>query len=758
MSSKAVLLAILIACVCAAVIAVHWPALSAQALSFDDNEYLVDNALVKSPSWFSAWKFLSQVLEPSTVKGYYQPLAMISLMFDYSLGGRVENLLPFHRTSLALHAANTALIIVLLYLLFGEVWIAAAAGLLFGLHPMTVETIPWVGERKTLLAAFFALWSLLFYLRYTHALTVIPARNVTPAKTGRAGIQSPVGCSTWGFYVACFLFYLLALMSKPTSTPLPVLMLLLDFWPLKRLKWQLFLEKIPFFILGGIFAIVTYISQTRTAVTISPVEMGIGRVFFTLCHNIIFYLCKIIWPVNLSSHYPFPDPLNLSQPMVLAGVIGTCILIPLLLISLRWTRAALIGWLFFFIAILPTMGIIGFTNVIASDKFAYLPSFGLLMILASFLCNLWLKNSVISGSKSVVIILFVLILASAESLATRSYLIHWRNSVGLCEYMLSKAPNAPSPHYNLGVAYGELGRYQDAVEAFKQAIRIKPDYAEAHCNLGVAYGKLGRWQEAIEAFSQAIKIKTDYAEAHYNLGVAYGKLGRYQEAVEAYKQAIRIKPDYAEAYYNLGVAYGELGRYQEAVESYKQAIRIKPDYAEAHYSRGVAYNSIGRYQDAVEPYKQAIRIKPDYTEAHYNLGVVYSSLGRSQEALESYKQAIRIKPDYADAHYNLGITYYKLGRYQDAIESYKQTIRIKPDYAKAYINLGVTYYKLGRYQDAIEAYKQAIRIKPDFADVHYTLGVAYLVTGDKESALEEYKILKTLDAEKANELFKLINK
>jgi hypothetical protein len=216
MPSKTVLLAILIACVCTAVIAVHWPALSAQALSFDDNEYLADNTLVKSPSWLSAWKFLSQVLEPSTVRGYYQPLAMISLMFDYSLGGRVENLLPFHRTSLALHAANTALIIVLLYLLFGNVWIAAAVGLLFGLHPMTVETIPWVGERKTLLAAFFALWSFIFYLRYTHA-----------RKAG-AKIQSPVNRSTWGFYIACLFFYLLALMSKPTSTPLPFLMLLLD--------------------------------------------------------------------------------------------------------------------------------------------------------------------------------------------------------------------------------------------------------------------------------------------------------------------------------------------------------------------------------------------------------------------------------------------------------------------------------------------------------------------------------------------------
>ena len=607
MSSKTILLAILITCVCAAVIAIHWPALSAQALSFDDDQYLVNNTLVKSPSWLSTWKFLSQVLEPSTVGGYYQPLAMISLMLDYSLGGRVENLLPFHRTSLALHAANTALIIVLLYLLFGEVWIAAAVGLLFGLHPMTVEAIPWVGERKTLLAAFFALWSLLFYLRYTHASAVIPAK-------ARTRIQSPVGRSTWGFYIACLFFYLLALMSKPTSTPLPVLMLLLDFWPLKRLKWQSFLEKIPFFVLGGIFAIITYISQTRTAITISPVKIGVGRVFFTLCHNIIFYLCKIMWPVNLSSHYPFPDPMNLSQPMVLTGVIGTCILIPLLLTSLRWTRAAFTGWLFFFVAILPTMQIIGFSNVIASDKFAYIPSFGLLMILTSFLCNLRLKSI-----SSVAVILFVLILASAESLATRGYLIHWRNSVGLFEYMVSKAPNAPSLYNNLGNAYLDLGRYQDGIKALKQAIRIEPDLVDAH----------------------------------YNLGVAYDNIGFHQDAIESYKQAIRIKPDFASAHCNLGNAYRELGRYQDAIEYYKQAIRIKPDLVEAHYNLGNAYHKLGRWQDAIEAYKQAIRIKPDFPKAHCNLGVTYLITDDKGSALEEYKILKTLDAEQANKLFNL---------------------------------------------------------------------------------------------------------
>jgi tetratricopeptide (TPR) repeat protein len=666
---KAVLLAVLITCVCIAVIAVHWPALSAQALSFDDVQYLVNNNLVKNPGWSSAWKFLSQVLEPTTVNGYYQPLTMISLMFDYAIGGREGNLLPFHRTSLAIHAANTALIIVLLYLLFGNVWIAAAVGLLFGVHPMTVETIPWVGERKTLLAGFFALWSLLFYIRYANARD---ARNVAIANA-EDGIRPPARRSARGLYIACFVFFLLALMSKPTSTPLPLLMLLLDFWPLKRLKWQSLVEKIPLFVLGGIFAVITYISQTRTVGSVQPTEAGIWRIPLILCHNIIFYLYKIIWPVNLSSNYPFPDPMNLSQPMVLAGVIGTCILIPVLLISLFWTRAALTGWLFFFVAILPAMQIIGFSNVIASDKFAYLPSFGLLMILTSLLCYFY-KKMFTPRLKSVftaVVILLVLISASAESLAARSYLTHWRNTIGLFEYMFSKAPNAASSYNNLGVAYQKYGRYQSAMECYKQAIKIKPDFFKAYYNLGVLCGELGLVQEEIESYKQAIKARPDYADAHCNLGNAYNKLGRLQEAMDEYNLAIKARPKYADAHYNLGVTYYQLGRYEDAIKEYKQAVKIKPDYAEAYYNLGVAYSSVGNPQEAIESYIQAVRIDPEYAEAYVNLGNAYLKLNRYQDALENYKHAIRIKPDLANAHYALGVTYSVMGNKEAALEEYQ---------------------------------------------------------------------------------------
>ena len=297
----------------------HYPVLTARALSFDDDQYLTDNQLVKNPSWTSTGRFLTEILKPSTVAGYYQPLAMISLMLDYGMGGRGDNPRLFHQTSLILHLFNTILIIILLYWLFGNYWVAAAVGLLFGVHPMTVESIAWLGERKTLLAAFFSLWALIFYLGYLR-------------KSNRQ------------FLWAALIAYAAALLSKPTSIPLPLLMLILDYWPLARFGKKAVLEKIPFMILGIIAAIITYLSQKNTSgAAMYPWQ----QILLVPGYNIMFYLLKFVWPIHLSSFYPFPEPFTLANPVVAVMVGGTCLLIVILLISRRWTKAFLIGGLFF---------------------------------------------------------------------------------------------------------------------------------------------------------------------------------------------------------------------------------------------------------------------------------------------------------------------------------------------------------------------------------------------------------------------------
>jgi tetratricopeptide (TPR) repeat protein len=277
--------------------------------------------------------------------------------------------------------------------------------------------------------------------------------------------------------------------------------------------------------------------------------------------------------------------------------------------------------------------------------------------------------------------------------------------------------------YILGMFYYFKNDYEKALPFFKQYLQTHPDsFSDAWFYAGFCYGELGLRQEAIQAFKQAIKLKPDFAEAYYNLGRAYGNLGFWQEAIEAFKQAIRLEPDYAEEYYGLGWAYGNLNLWQEALQAYKQAVRLEPDYAEAYNNLGGAYNKLGLYQEALQSFKQAIKSKPDYAEAHYNLGWAYgSNLGLWQEALQSFKQAIKSKPDCVAAHCGLGVAYSNLGFHQEALQSFKQAIRLKPDDAKAHFGLGAAYFTKGDTGSALEEYKILKKLDTELANQLFNL-------------------------------------
>ena len=672
-SSDVRLLAGLTAIVCVAVLAAHWPVLSAEAISLDDDQYLMGNMLVQNPGWTSAKQFLTEILEPSTVDGYYQPLAMISLMGDCALGGSFDNLMPFHRTSLVLHVANTVLVIMLLYLLFGQVWPAIGIGLLFGLHPMTVETIAWVSERKTLVAAFFAFLSLNLYVCYTR----------------RGSLR---------FYAACLFTYVLALMSKPITVPLPAVMLLMDYWPLNRLPisncrltienrksailnskftiLNLFYEKLPFFALAITGAIIAYISQSRTAGVMPPTEYGVERIPLILCHNIVFYLYKIFWPVNLSSFYPFPSPLALTKPMVAAGVIGTFILIPLLIISLRWTRAALTGFSVFFVAALPTMQIIGFSNVIASDKFAYIPSIGLLLILTAFLCRLCSRGKV--TLRCLLALIIVLASAGAETIATRQYLPHWRSTLTLNDYMLKQTPGAYQLLNLRAYVYQRAGNLDEAVKNYVAALEKTPNYVEAHNNLALALKLQGKLNEALDQYRKALQFEPNNATIHYNLGNTLQSLGKFDEAISHYNQALKIKPRHVQTQQNLANALAAQGKYDEALEYYYKIVNVKPLEAIIRRNIGQALQMQGKLDEAVIEYRKALQLKPDDVELHLKIGDLLASQNKLDEAIGHFGQAVRLEPNNAEAHYNMGVALAMTEAPREAIEHLKQAMRLNP--------------------------------------------------------------------------------
>ena len=749
LTSRNGLLIILIVAVCVAVLVTHWPALSAKALSFDDNRYFTENFLVRSPSLDSVWRFLSEVLNPSTVGGYYQPLTMISLMLDYAIGGQTDSIMPFHRTSLLLHVVNTALIIVLLYQLFGSEWIAAGVGLLFGVHPLTVETIPWIGERKTLLAAFFAFWSLILYVRFV--------------RSGNSKVR-----------IGSIVMYALALMSKPTSTPLPALMLLMDYWPLRRLTRQTIIEKWPFFVIGGISAVITYISQSRTASVILPESYGLMRVPMVICHNIIFYLYKMIWPVNLSSHYVFPNPLGFSTPMVMIGVIGTFILITLLLISWRWTRAVIIGWLIFFVMVFPTMQMLQFSDVIASDKFVYLPSIGILMILAAFLSWIcYADSSRRHKIRCAIMAIVVLLLAGAESFATRRYLADWQNTASLFAHMVKVTPNAVSPLTNLGVALAVSGDINEAMKCFNKVLKIDPNDIDVHVNLGKIFADRGQYDKAMSHYNKVIQIKPDEVSTYVHLGVMLANQGRIDEAISLYRKAIERKMEYPsqlhvglgtyllqqgkieEAIYefdyavklkpdaltfnNLGVALGLKGRTDEAMQCHKKAIQLDPKNAEARYNLGNILLSQNKLKQAISEYEKALSIKPKYTKANINLAVALERESRFDEAIEYADKAVKTEPNNVDAQYNLAVSLGQQGRLDEAIDHFGKTVELDPNNVDAHFGLAQALVYKNRLQEAIDEYRQVLRLQPQDADTYCLLGNVLARQGLFEQAGDEYR-------------------
>lgn len=584
----------LVVVVCLLVFVAYLPVLSARAIFIDDDQYLTNNILVQRPSWGSVKKFFREVSAPSTVRGYYQPLTMTSLMLDYAIAKHPFNLRPFHRTNLVLHLANTALVTMLLYSLFGRPWIAAGVGLLFGLHPMTVESVAWISDRKTLLASFFAFGSLVFYTAFAR----------------RGG---------WRLGTACFTGYVLALLSKPTSLPLPLVMVLMDYWPLRRWKvtWRLLWEKLPLFVIGAVFAVITFLSQKATAGVTLPSQYQRWHVLLVGCHNIVFYLYTMFWPARISAYYDLPRTVTLSSPMVLAGVVGACGLFTLLLVSLRWTRALLTGWLIFFVAIFPAIGVVGFTAVIAANRYAYLPSIGILMMLASFLG--WLCDSHGRPRFSwywVPLAATVVMIAGAETVVTRRCLRHWGNTLTLYQHALTVSPEAAALHNNLGIALQALGRFDEAIGHYRDALRDRPNHYRAWNNLGYALQSQGKIDEAIAHYQASLRINRHYVKAHNNMAAALARKGQFTQAFKHLEAAARVDsyapPAFQEIAWRLATEPDPNTRdADKALDLCRRARTLNLlgyENVQVLDTMAVAYAAKGDFDSAVETAKGAIEL------------------------------------------------------------------------------------------------------------------------------------------------------
>ena len=303
---------------------------------------------------------------------------------------------------------------------------------------------------------------------------------------------------------------------------------------------------------------------------------------------------------------------------------------------------------------------------------------------------------------------------------------------------LEQRLNDAGAHNNMGIAFQEQGKLEEAVEAYSKALTIKPNHAEAYNNMGTALQNQGKLEEAIEAYNKALTIKPDYAEAYNNMGTALQNQGKLEEAIEAYNKALTLKPDNAEAFYNMGIALKELGKLEEAIEAYNKALELKPDNAGAFYNMGIALKDQGKLEEAIEAYNKALTLKPDNAEAFYNMGIALKELGKLEEAIVACNKVLALKPDNAEAFYNMGIALKELGKLEEAKEAYNKALTLKPDYAEAYNNMGTVLQEQGKLEEAIVAYNNVIAIKPDYSEAYNNMGTVLQEQGKLEEAIEAY--------------------
>jgi len=764
-------------------LALYWPAMGFGFLAFDDPGFVTENAYVQGGLSWAGVKWAFQLNQGD----YWHPLTWLSLMLDMSLFG--QKAAGFHFMNVVFHAVNSGLLFLLLRRLTGAFWRSVVVAALFALHPLRVESVVWVTERKDVLSGCFGLLALICYARYAE-------RRMQNAKSGSQQPAPPLTFHVSRFTFHVSLFYLLSLfflacglMSKAMLVTWPFVMLLLDYWPLRRMQnaecrmqnaevsdthpaprpsphvsrftfhvsritshlLPLLYEKIPFFVLSGMSCVLTYLTESgRRGAAGLPVVLRLENALVAYAR----YLGKTFWPMRLAVPYTSPD----QWPWLEVGG-AVLVAVGAWLAVLWWGRRRpymLVGWCWFWGTLIPVIGLTKGWGSFMADRFTYLPSVGLLLLVVWGAYELMqgkaaggvqreerqerqergsvghaLARSTLHAPRSTLILLSVAggVAVFACLALTRQQIGYWRDGETLFRHALAVTEDNEAAHSNLGIALNKQDRTVEAIHEFREALRLKPDSANTCYDLANALLKNGQTDEAIGRYEEALRLKPGYAEAHNNLGNALAGKGPSDEAIRHYQEAIRLKPDYADAYDNLGIALGRRGQSDEAIRHFEQALRLKPDHADAHNNLGNALGHKGQSDEAIRQFQEAIRLQPNHADARYNLGIALGQKGQADEAIRQFQETLRLKPGHAGAHYNLGVAFSQKGQMTEAIRQLQETIRLEPDHGLAHNNLGTALYQQGRADEAIREFQEAVRLNPDYTDARRNLEAVLGVVG-----------------------------
>ncbi|MGA2279236.1 MAG: tetratricopeptide repeat protein [Verrucomicrobiota bacterium] len=600
-------------------------------VNYDDDKYVYENSAVLKGGSLQGiiWAFTH------IVNFNWTPLTVISHMLDCQLYG--TEAAGHHLTNVILHMASVIVLFLVLRGMTVALWRSAFVAAVFAIHPLHVESVAWIAERRDVLSGLFFMLTLAAYAGYVRHQWSL------------------------GRYLMVALMLVLALMSKPMVVTLPFVLILLDYWPLKRfdqpcgclIRWHLILEKLPLLALSGATCAATLFAQ-KEAIPSLPPSWRFGNALVSY----VTYLRQMIYPAGLAVYYPHPE-----DSLALWNIIISLVLLLAISTAAIATRRNqpwfLFGWLWYLGMLVPAIGLIQSGLRAQANRYTYLPQIGLYVLLTwavADLCAGWRHRRWVLGGCATVILVALIFCARTQA-------AYWRNSETLWTHTLACTSDNAIGQYNLGNALLKNGSVDEAISHFQKALQIIPDNAEVCYSLGGALLKKGNAGEAIAHFQKALAISTNEADIHY-IGIALAKahgdyantlvrMGRDDEAMVEFRKALELLPDFADARQGLALILLHKGRVDEAIVQLRKIWEQYPDKAMASFDLGNAYFQKGQMDEAMAFYQRALQIEPDDVSALNNLGMAFLTKGMVDEAIVQFRAALALQPDFALARTNL---------------------------------------------------------------------------------------------------------
>jgi protein O-mannosyl-transferase len=671
----------LIACICVAAIAlityfVFSPSLNDGFTNWDDNFYVTQNPLVINNSVPVATIF------KTPVDLNYHPLTVLSLALNYQNGKLDPS--GYHLENLILHLLNTILVFLFIYLLTRRnLLMAAIVSLFFGIHPMHVESVTWVSERKDVLYVFFFLSGLIAYLRYSETKKI-----------------------AWYFFT--LLLFILSCLSKGMAVVFPVILLLVDYLKGVKWKWRILLEKIPFFILSIVFGIIAVKSQAGQAMVSIQSFNFLQQILFA-SYAALMYIVKLFVPYKLSAFYPYPDtfsPNGIPLIFYLSPFIVLVLLAAVVYFFLKKEKEIVFGLLFYFVSVALVLQFVAVGAAIIADRYSYLSYIGLLFIAAYLINKVWQNKSRVLALMKYPVMLIVIIGAVTFSFQTYSRTQVWKDSDTLWSDVVNNYTEVPTAYFNRANYYYDINQIDKAVSDYTSALQSghidNDSYKKIYYDRGLLYYTYyKKYDLSIADYTKAIAIDDTFRRGYYNRGLVYTEVGKYDSAIVDFGTAIKLYPGYVDAYSNRGAAYFKEGKVNLALDDYNTAIALAPANAAIYNNQGSAYLNSGKTGLALADYNRAIALNPSSVMFYYNRGLCYNALNQYENAANDFTKAIQLDPQNEAAYYNMrGICNINLKNYAEAIADFSKDIDINPSVAGYWFNRSVAETKSGQSEAA----------------------------------------------------------